>query len=163
MYLGFERHFWLDSRTARTTRPLYRSPSTTLFTITVTISRSCSLALLRLLVSHSGRSLDYPLHLILRLWTFPDSSLTFSPFRGEVSRLPSSLQRLRASVSYTLSPPSRSIIFTTGAHREGLIQGFQEKSSADRTTPRIRKSSSAVPNLTDQPRRLTSLSASRIC
>ena len=54
-------------------------------------------------------------------------------------------------MSYTLSPPSHSIIFTTGAHCEGLIQGFQEKSSADHTTPRIRKSSSAVPNLTDWP------------
>ena len=76
-----------------------------------------------------------------------------------VPRLPSSLWWLRASVSYTLSPPSRSIIFTTGAHHEGLIQGFQEKSSANHTTPRIRKSSSAVPNLTDWPQWLTSLSA----
>ena len=62
-------------------------------------------------------------------------------------------------MSYILSPPSRSIIFTTGAHREGLIQGFQEKSSADRTTPRIRKSSSAVLNLIDQPWLLISLLA----
>ena len=41
-----------------------------------------------------------------------NSSLTLSPFRGEVSRLTSSLWWSRASVSYTLSPPSCSIIFS---------------------------------------------------
>ena len=70
-YIGIETHFWLDSRTVRTTRSLYRSPSTAPFTVTVTISRSCSLRLvhLGLPVLCSGHFLDYPLHFSLRLWT----------------------------------------------------------------------------------------------
>ena len=71
LYLGIETHFWLDSRTVQTTCSLYRSPSTTLLTVTVTISCSHSLrpAHLGLPVLHTSHILDYPLHFSLWSWT----------------------------------------------------------------------------------------------
>ena len=105
---------------------------------------------------------DYPLLYPSALDFLPTPPLPWVPLGAKyVSHLTSSLWWPRASVSYTLSPPSCSTMFTTGAHCEGLIQGFQEKSLADHTTPRIRKSSSVVLNLTDQPWWLTSPSAGR--
>ena len=66
---------------------------------------------------------DFQSHTLVASWTIlctlsfglglsSNLSLPLSPFRGEVSRLPSSLWWPRASVSYTLSPPSCSTIFT---------------------------------------------------
>ena len=115
LYLGIETHFWLDSQTVQTTHPSYCPPSTAPFTITITISCSRPLHLvhLGLPVLHSGRPQTILCTLSFSLGLPSDSSLTLSPSRGEVSCLPLPFDGPgQVCLTYTLSPPSHSIIFT---------------------------------------------------
>ena len=115
LYLGIETHFWLDSQTVQTTHPSYCPPSTAPFTITITISCSRPLHLvhLGLPVLHSGRPQTILCTLSFSLGLPSNSSLTLSPSRGEVSCLPLPFDGPgQVCLTYTLSPPSHSIIFT---------------------------------------------------